>query len=72
MREGECEDWTGLERVHIHDKKYEIVTQDDMNQWKPPPGPYILEIVICYSKRQREQECLEDDYGHPEYKCKRR
>ena len=65
MRERQCEDWTGLETGHIHDKKYEIVTQDDMNQRNPPPTPYLLEIVICHSKRQREKECLKDDYGHP-------
>jgi hypothetical protein len=32
MQQGQCEDGTGLETVHIHDKKYEIVTQNDMDQ----------------------------------------
>lgn len=26
------EGWTGLETIHIHHKKYEIVPQDDMKQ----------------------------------------
>lgn len=68
---GSGEDWTG-DMGHIQDEKYEIITQDHMEYWNPPPTPDLQVIVICHSKRQCDEECLEDNYGHPEQKRKRR